>query len=101
MGPTINEWEKVMMFRCVQDPMIGPTSKNAFMVRDLPDWEAWLHTSSGLVYVKTNTGRRHVVGAGNLQGIELYKQEPNDGTTQDISGKRRKTSEKETRGTEQ
>lgn len=77
MGPNIQEWEKVMMFRCVQDPMIGPKPRNAFMLPDLPDWEAWLHTASGTIFVKTSHGRRHVVGMGNWSSIELYKEDPN------------------------
>lgn len=87
----ISEWEKVRMFRCVQDPQIGPKSKNAFMVPDLPGWEAWYHTASGAVYVKTDTGRRFIVGTGNLSNIELEKE--TDGKVQDISRARKKANE--------
>ena len=77
----LGEWERVKMFRTVQDPMVGPKPRQAFMLPDLPDWEAWYHTASGAVYVKTDKGRRHIIGTGNLSSIELEKE---DGKIQDI-----------------
>ena len=67
--------EKIKMFRCVQDPMIGPKPKQAFMLPDLPGWEAEFYTSSGTISVKTSYGRRHLVGPGNWSSIELYPEE--------------------------
>ncbi len=71
------EWTKVKMFRTVQDPMIGPKPKQAFMMPDSPGWEAWYHIQSGTVHVKvpiqaTPGYRMHIVGPGNLNAIETY-----------------------------
>lgn len=68
----LKDLEPVRMFRCVQDPMIGPRPRQAFMLPDLPDWQAWLHIQSGTIYVITNLGKRHAVGAGNWSSIEFY-----------------------------
>lgn len=81
---------KVKMFRCVQDPMIGPKPRNAFMLPDLLGWEAWLHPS-GNIYItaiNSSTGNKsyHVVGMGNWSSIQLY--EDYDGKIQDTSGAR-------------
>jgi len=70
------EWERIKMFRCVSDPMIGPKPRNAFMMPDLGGWEAWFHVPSGSIYVVTDKGRRHLVGTGNWSSIELYNDEP-------------------------
>lgn len=91
--PNLGEWERVLMFRCVQDPMIGPKPKNAFMLPDLPDWEAWLHVASGTIHVKVptqNGPRRHVVSMGNWASIELYKED----VALKTQTPKRKTSEK-------
>lgn len=81
----MTEWEPIKMFRCVQDPMIGPKPKQAFMLPDLPGWEAWFHVPSGTIYVVTSYGRRHLVGTGNWSGIELFK-EGEHGPTQNHPG---------------
>ena len=85
----------VRMFRCVQDPMIGPKPRNAFMLPDLPDWAAWYNAQTGSVYVKTDKGRRHVIPTGNLSSIELFKEEEH-GKVEDIAGKRSKANVKKT-----
>lgn len=96
MIPNIKEWEKVLMFRCIQDPMIGPKPRNAFMLPDLPDWEAWLHIPSGTVHVKTSHGRRHVVGMGNWSSIELEKEK--DGQIQNTGRATTEATDTQTRG---
>lgn len=97
MGPNVRDWEKVMMFRCVQDPMIGPKPRNAFMIPDLPGWEAWFHIQSGAVHVKTDKGRRHLVPTGNLASIELFKEEP-IGEIKDQAGAGAEATEEKRRG---
>lgn len=91
----LSPFESVKMFRCVADPMIGPKPKLAFMLPDSPGWEAWFNTESGYIYVKTDTGRRHLVPTGNLASIELFKEEE-VGKVQDITGARKKKNEQET-----
>ncbi len=78
-------FEKVLMFRCVQDPMVGPKPRNAFMLPDLPGWEAWYHLQTSSVHVTTDKGRRHVIPTGNLSSVELFKEETH-GTIQDAAG---------------
>ena len=90
----LEKLERVMMFRCVQDPMVGPKPKNAFMLPDLPGWEAWFNTENGYVYVKTDKGRRHVIPTGNLSSIELFKEEE-IGKTQDTGRTTKKKNESE------
>lgn len=67
------EWSKIKMFRCVTDPMVGPKPRQAFMLPDLPGWEAYLHAPSGTIHVQTDKGRRHVIGMGNWSSIELIQ----------------------------
>jgi hypothetical protein len=81
----MTEWQKIKMFRCVQDPMVGPKPRNAFMLPELPDWTAYLHVPSGTIHVTTDKGRQHVIGMGNWSSIELYK-ESEGGQTQDFTG---------------
>ena len=82
----LETWTRVKMFRCVTDPMIGPKPKQAFMLPDLPGWDAVLHIPSGIIYVKTDKNRHHVVGMGNWASIELYP--PEEIPTQAVEEKR-------------
>lgn len=68
------EWTTVRMFRCVQDPMIGPKPKQAFMLSDLPGWNAYYHIPSGTLHCKTSFNDIiHIVGAGNLNKVEALE----------------------------
>jgi hypothetical protein len=67
----------IRMFRCVQDPMIGPKPRNAFMIPDLPNWEALFHVPSGTIYVKTDKNRLHSIGTGNWSAIEFFNEPEN------------------------
>lgn len=91
----LEKFERVMMFRCVADPMIGPKPRQAYMLPDLPGWEAWFNTESGYVYVKTQTGDRNVIPTGNLSSVKLFKEE-DLGKVQDLAGARKKKNEQET-----
>lgn len=93
----LEKFERVKMFRCVADPMIGPKPRQAFMIPDNPGWEAWFNAENGYVYVKTETGRRHVVPTGNLASIELFKEEDSVGKVQDTPRAGKKKNEQETR----
>lgn len=94
----MNEWIKVKMFRTVQDPMIGPKPRQAFMIPDNPGWEAYFHIPSGSVHVKVptpNGSRIHIVTTGNLNGIETFGEDY--GPFQDATTERAETEAKEKR----
>lgn len=98
----LNDLERVLMFRCVQDPMIGPKPRNAFMLteKENPGWEAWFNNQTGSVYVKVPTPsgiRRHIIPTGNLASIELCKEEEN-GKIQNATGERPEESPKTNKG---
>jgi len=91
-----SEWVKVIMFRCVQSPDIGPKPRQAHFIPDNPGWEAYYHVPSGTVHVKTAYNSRiHIIGAGNLNKVEL---EGDYGPFQDQSGARAEENETKIRG---
>lgn len=83
-------WMKVKMFRCVADPMVGSKPRNAFMLPDLPDWEAYKNMNNGEIWIKTDKSRVHVIPVGNLSSVEMeYAQEPAPKTIQEAAIRRK------------
>ena len=65
--------KRIQMARFVKDPMIGVKPKQAFMFSNSEHngWEAYMTEHEG-VYIKTDKGAEHYVGAGNIESIRFY-----------------------------
>lgn len=60
--------QRVLMFRCVVDPMIGPKPRNAFVPSEMSA-EAWT-TNMGVI-IKLHDGNEHLVPYTNISSIRL------------------------------
>lgn len=60
--------QRVLMFRCVVDPMVGPKPRNAFVPSDMAA-EAWT-TNMGVI-IKLHDGNEHLVPYTNIVSIRL------------------------------
>ncbi len=60
----------VSLFRAHIDPMIGPKSRNAFMLKDLGA-KAYINEKETAVVVLMPDGSEHVVPLTNIQSIRL------------------------------